>query len=224
MTIPLLQTVHDLGLQPLQGIVQVGASFGQEIREFAGHGFTRGVFIEPLLEPFNALATLCKQYPNYVAVNALCTSTNGKEVEFFVASNGGQSSSAMKPLNHLDEFSYVRFDQKIKLVGHQLDAVLSFLRQNGHSSACEKPDLLYMDTQGSELEVLKGATSTLAAVDLVITEVTRNQMYEGAPSLAELTSFLNAHDFALNNVNFNGNHHADALFIKRARLRLKTGF
>ena len=92
------------------------------------------------------------------------------------------------------------------------------------SAACAKPDLLYMDTQGSELEVLKGATSTLAAVDVVITEVTRNQMYEGAPSLAELTSFLNAHDFALNNVNFNGNHHADALFIKRARLRLKTGY
>lgn len=224
MTIPLLQTIRDLGLPPLQGIVQVGASFGQEIREFAEHGFKQGVFIEPLLEPYDALAALCRQYPNYVAVNALCTATNGKEVEFFVASNGGQSSSAMKPLNHLDEFSYVRFDQKIKLVGHQLDGVLTFLRQNGHAAACAKPDLLYMDTQGSELEVLKGATSTLAAVDVVITEVTRNQMYEGAPSLAELTSFLNAHDFALNNVNFNGNHHADALFIKRARLRLKTGY
>jgi hypothetical protein len=81
-----------------------------------------------------------------------------------------------------------------------------------------------MDTQGSELQVLRGAVETLKDTSYVITEVTRNELYQGAPTLGALTQFLNSHDFALNNVNFNRYHHADALFIKRTRLRLAVGY
>jgi FkbM family methyltransferase len=220
----LLQTIKGLGLEPPQGIVQVGASSGQELGEFLEYGIRRGVFIEPLPEPYQMLAAQCRRIPDFIAVNALCTAHHGEAVDFYVASNGGQSSSTLKPMNHLAEFSFVRFDGKLRLVGHQLDAILEFVRQSGHEAACAGMNLLYMDTQGSELQVLKGASTTLKQVDYVISEVTRNQMYEGAPTLCELTGFLNQHDFALNNVNFNRQHHADALFIKRTKLRLTTGF
>ncbi|MFM1855557.1 MAG: hypothetical protein RLZ83_866 [Pseudomonadota bacterium] len=224
MAIPLLQTLHDLGLEPPTSIIQVGASTGQEMKEFLDYGIRRGVFIEPLLEPYRSLAATCRQIPDFVAVNVLCTATDGEDVEFFVASNGGQSSSALKPLNHLAEFAHVSFDQRIRLVGHRLDTVLKFARDHGHQRAASAADLLYMDTQGSELQVLRGAVETLKDTSYVITEVTRNELYQGAPTLGELTQFLNGHDFALNNVNFNRYHHADALFIKRARLRLAAGY
>jgi FkbM family methyltransferase len=223
MAIPLLQTIRDLGLPPPTSIVQVGASAGQEMKEFLEYGIRRGVFIEPLREPFAALSAVCRQIPDFVAVNVLCTATDGETVEFHVASNGGQSSSALKPHNHLAEFSHVRFDERIRLVGHRLDSVLQFARDHGHQRAASAADLLYMDTQGSELQVLRGAEETLKNTSYVITEVTRNELYQGAPTLDALTRFLNGHDFALNNVNFNRYHHADALFIKRATLRLAVG-
>lgn len=190
---------------------------------FLQHGIRRGIFIEPLPQPFKLLAEVCRRIPDFVAVNTLCSDKTGEAVDFFVASNGGQSSSTLKPLNHLSEFAHVKFDQTIQLVSNRLDDVIEFVKTHGHAKACEPIDLIYMDTQGSELKVLKGATRTLAAARYVITEVTRNQLYEGAPTLADLTAYLAEHDFALNNVNFNRYQCADALFVKRATIRLTHG-
>ena len=71
--------------------------------------------------------------------------------------------------------------------------------------------------------MLEGGPRTLAAARYVITEVTRNELYKGAPSLAELTAHLETQGYALNNVNFNRHHHADALFIKRETIALTAG-
>lgn len=223
MSVDLLATIRELGLPPPTGIVQVGASSGQEMQSFLRQGIRRGVFIEPLPEPYRMLAAACRTIPDFVAVNTLCTATTGQTVDFFVASNGGQSSSTLEPLNHLSQFTYVKFEQKIQLIGNRLDDVIAFVKANGHARACEPIDLIYMDTQGSELQVLEGGPRTLAAARYVITEVTRNELYKGAPSLAELTAHLETHGYALNNVNFNRHHHADALFIKRETIALTAG-
>jgi FkbM family methyltransferase len=223
MDMPLLQTIRDLGLPPPTGIVQVGASSGQEMGEFLRQGVRRGIFIEPLPQPFELLAGVCRRIPNFIAVNTLCTATTGQTVDFHVASNGGQSSSTLEPLNHLSQFDYVKFDKKIQLVGNRLDDVITFVKANGHARACEPIDLIYMDTQGSELQVLEGAPRTLATARYVITEVTRNQLYKGAPTLAELSAYLEGRGYALNNVNFNRHHCADALYVKRETIGLTAG-
>jgi FkbM family methyltransferase len=223
MAIPLLQTNRDLGLPPPTSIVQVGAGAGQEMKEFPEYGSRCGVFIEPLREPFATLSAACRRIPDFAAVNVLCTATDAETVEFHVASNRGQSSSALKPHNHLAEFSHSRSDERIRLVGHRFDSVLQFARDHGHQRAASAGELLYMDTQGSELQALRGAEETLNGATYVIAEVMRNELYQGAPTLDALTRLLNGHDFAPNNVNFNRYHHADAVFIKRARLRLTAG-
>jgi len=62
------------------------------------------------------------------------------------------------------------------------------------------PDFLKLDVQGYELEVLKGAESILASVEVVFTEVNHIEIYRGAPLAAELIAWLAARGFALHDI------------------------
>jgi FkbM family methyltransferase len=60
-------------------------------------------------------------------------------------------------------------------------------------------DLLKLDTQGFELEVLRGGAETLAAgrVTLVLAEVFFADVYESAPSFCEVQQAVSQHGFVL---------------------------
>lgn len=220
MQFQLFKAIQDLGLPPPKGVLQVGASHGQEMGWFVENGIRAGVFIEPLPEPFETLSRTCRQIPNFVAVNALCAEETGKSVQFHVASNAGMSSSMMAPANHLTEFNWVRFDKTVEMVSNRLDHVMAFLREHGHAGVCAALDLLVMDTQGAELKVLQGAGAALDGIQYVVTEVTRNRLYDGAPVLSELMAFLEPCGFTLNNINFDRHHHGDALFVRNSALNI----
>jgi FkbM family methyltransferase len=81
-------------------------------------------------------------------------------------------------------------------------------------------DVLKSDTQGYDLEVLKGAKTLLAErrIQLVFIELNLNESYEGLPRLDTIIGFLLDHGFHL--VSFYNFHYqndraswADALFI-----------
>lgn len=215
MSLALFPTLRELGLAAPQGVLQVGASYGQEMVEFVANGITAGVFIEPLPEPYRHLSGLCMQRPNFVAVNTLCTDESGKEYTFHLASNGGQSSSILKPSRHLSEFDYVKFESTVQLVSSTLDQVLEFLRGNGHGPVVGALDLLYMDTQGAELKILMGANRTLKGIKYIYTEVMRAELYEGQAPFLQFCNYLDAVGFTLNNMYFNAHHAGDALFIRK---------
>jgi FkbM family methyltransferase len=61
----------------------------------------------------------------------------------------------------------------------------------------DRIDLVKLDTQGSELDVLRGAARTLERVVAVQTEVEFNRMYEAQPLFGDLDGFLRDHGFVL---------------------------
>jgi FkbM family methyltransferase len=61
----------------------------------------------------------------------------------------------------------------------------------------DRVDYLKLDTQGSELDVLRGAPRTLERVIAVQTEVEFNRMYEGQPLFGDVDRFLRDHGFVL---------------------------
>lgn len=65
-------------------------------------------------------------------------------------------------------------------------------------------DELVIDTQGYELEVLKGGTETLQAVSRVALEVHDPLVYPGAGTLDQISSFLRPLGFGLDSVNTDG--------------------
>jgi FkbM family methyltransferase len=215
MSAELFEVIHELGLPHPKGVLQVGASYGQELQLFWDKGIRHGVFIEPLSEPFQFLSEQCKLVPGYVAVQALCTDESNKAYPFYVSSNRGMSSSLLRPVNHLLKYDHVKFNETIEITSKRLEDVLGFLVGNGYTDTIAALDTLYMDTQGAELKVLLGAGCVLQSLRYVYTEVTRNELYEGAPTLQTLVSFLDCYGFTLNNVNFSKTGSANAFFIKK---------
>jgi|SRR5688500_8443244 FkbM family methyltransferase len=57
------------------------------------------------------------------------------------------------------------------------------------------PDFISLDTQGTELEILRGAPVALGSSVAVVTEVEFVPLYEGQPLFGEICDFLTGHGF-----------------------------
>lgn len=58
-------------------------------------------------------------------------------------------------------------------------------------------DLIKLDTQGSELDILRGARRLLGSVRALEVEVELNPIYQGQPLFGDVDRFLREHDFVL---------------------------
>jgi len=214
MALSFFESLRELGIKP-EGLVHVGANSGQEVPDYVQAGIKSAVLIEALDHPYRACAAKIARIPGYVAVKGLCTDIEGAEYDFHVASNEGASSSILTPKRHLLEHPEVRFSEKtLKLRSTTLDQVLDSVVERGFADR-GKIRLLVMDTQGSELSVLKGSIQTLRHCDAIWTEVSRGGLYDGDVSFDTLTGFLAAFGFVLNNVAFNRRQYGDALYVRR---------
>jgi FkbM family methyltransferase len=216
MGFSLFPTLRELNVPMPRGVLQVGASYGQEMREFLENGIQAGVFIEPLPEPYAHLSGLCRQIPNFVAVNTLVADEPGRSFKFNVASNGGMSSSILEPGTHLAINPGVSFDQTIELVSSTVDGVAAFLRANGQQPVMDALDLLYMDCQGAEYRILLGANATLRQVKYIYTETMRGNLYDKQVPFMAYVSHLDAIGFTLNTMHYEHPAMAgNALFIRK---------
>jgi FkbM family methyltransferase len=215
-------TLRSLNLPAPRGVLQLGASYGQELQEFFDAGVRHGVFVEPLAAPYAHLAQLCRSVPNYVAVNTLCADKPGQSFRFHVASNGGMSSSILEPGTHLAINPGVAFEQTIEVTSSTVDQVAAFLRANGHAETVDHLDLLYMDCQGAEFKILQGAPAMLGQVKYIYTEVMRGGLYKDQVPLHNYCGFLEAVGFTLNDLHFDHPAQAgNALFVRKDVLGLQ---
>ena len=83
------------------------------------------------------------------------------------------------------------------------------------------PDLLKIDVQGAELDVLRGAATSLKSVELIHMELSTLQYNEGAPLAAEVVAFMDEAGFVLFDIleehRITGNvlSQLDALFVRK---------
>ena len=198
-----------------RGTVHVGANKGDEIPAYKAHGLEWAIMVEPLEEPFAELQRRLTGEEKYIAVQALCAGRPGIEYDFYVASNEGQSSSILRPQRHLQEHPAVRFDRAMKMTSTTVDIILGQLigRLPGFQADCI--DILYMDVQGAELEVLKGATGLLQRAKYVFCELSYGGLYENDVPLEILQNFLCAFGFRLNWMDINKHGWGDGLFVRR---------
>ncbi len=63
------------------------------------------------------------------------------------------------------------------------------------------PDLLKIDTQGSELDILRGAENSFSTIGLVEVEVEFTEMYDGQPLFGDVAAFMVDHGYELLYIN-----------------------
>jgi len=164
----------------INSVCHVGAHKGQEISSYLQLGINSAVFIEPVRENYVVLRDLVRGIPNYKAIQLAVGNFEGI-VKINLASNDFQSSSILQPHLHLLEAPKVSFDKSIESNISTLDLILS---------GSESWDLVVIDVQGYELEVLEGATRTLARCDYVFIEVNRAETYRNCAQIKDIDIFL----------------------------------
>lgn len=176
-------------LKKIKGVIHVGANTGQEIQLYAKYGLSV-VWIEPIPGVFETLKSNLIGFPSQIAIRDLVTDLENAEYEFHLANNNGASSSILELNLHQEIWPDVVFEKTIKLSSKTLPSILKINNIN-----TSEYDMLVMDTQGSELLVLKGAVPILQSFSYIKTEVPDFESYKGCCQIDDLQSFLSNHGF-----------------------------
>lgn len=180
---------HEAYLGDVRGVVHVGANVGQERKLYSRRGL-RVAWVEPIPEVFALLESNIAGLPGQRAYKALITDVAGQTCTLNVASNKGGSSSILPMKFHAQAWPEVRFERQITITS---DSLPTFMARHGLKA--EEHDFLALDTQGSELMVLRGAGDTLSGFRYLKVEVPDFEAYEGCCQLPELQAFLRERGF-----------------------------
>ena len=172
-------------LNNVSGVIHVGANSGQERDEYNLYSLDV-IWIEPIPKIFNKLQKNIKRYSKQKAYKYLLTNIDNQDINFKIANNAGQSSSILELNLHKDIWPNVEYISSIKLKSSTLKNVIKYEKID-----IKKYQALIMDTQGSELLVLKGGSSLLKNFRYIKTEAADFESYKGCCLINDLSKFLN---------------------------------
>jgi FkbM family methyltransferase len=181
----------DRYLRSCSGVIHIGANCGQERYFYARHRLPV-VWIEPLTETFETLTKNISGLVNQLAIKALITDRDGDRHTLHVANNDGQSSSIFDFHLHRDIWPDIHYLRDIEVVSSTLPTAL---KEAGIDA--EPYDALVLDTQGSELLILRGAAPLLPQFKFIKTEAADFESYKGGCTMSEICSFLGNNNFSL---------------------------
>lgn len=172
-------------------VVDVGANTGQYGSGLRRSGYGgRIVSFEPLPDAFNRLLEHAANDQKWEVRNCALGSKPGESL-INVAGNS-TSSSLLKMLpTHERAAPQSRYLRQEPVSVDVLDRVLPEIR------GAAQRIWLKIDTQGFELEVLKGAKESLRDVLAIQLEFSLQPLYDGAPSFNDLWSLLQGEGFRL---------------------------
>tara|TARA_B100000945_G_C20307520_1_gene561133 strand:+ start:219 stop:971 length:753 start_codon:yes stop_codon:yes gene_type:complete len=189
-------------------IAHVGAHKGQEVEEYLTvFPNVKINLFEPQTNLFNYLKEKFDNKNNITLYNFALGSINDSS-NMFISDNEGQSSSFFKPKLHLVEHPEVKFHEGN--TSFQIK-VLDELEINNI-------DFLHIDTQGFEMEVLKGSSKILREdVKYIILEINKKELYEGCPLVKDIDNFLKTYGFIRTDTHYwkDSSSWGDAFYIKR---------
>ena len=176
-------------LKDIFGLVHVGANFGQECHLYDEYGLNV-IWIEPIPHIYDQLRDNIKKYKKQRAFNELITNKDNKEYKFHIANNNGCSSSIYPFKEHKDIWPSIICEKMISIVSTTLTSL--YKKESINSSLYQA---LVMDTQGSELLVLKGCIPILQYFKYIKTEVADFESYEEGCTLLEIENFMFEHGY-----------------------------
>lgn len=171
-------------LGSVSGVIHIGANAGQERKLY--HRYNLNViWIEADPEVYGRLQSNVAVYEKQKTYKSLLTDIDGRVYKFHISNNNGQSSSIFELKDHKFIWPDVEYEKYIEIESLTL------------ASFCEKERIdpgkyqaLVIDTQGSELLVLKGSLPVLHNFEFIKVEVADFEMYEGCCQLSDIDEFM----------------------------------
>lgn len=175
-------------LKNSSNVLHIGGNTGQE-RYIYEYFSINAAFVEPIPDVFEQLTENLKNFDNQKAFNFLFWRSTGETLDLNIANNNGSSSSLYDLDEHKILWPQVEFIDKISMKTISAD---EFIKQKYWGFI---PDTIIMDTQGAELEILRGAEKLLRYVKYIRVEAADFQSYKGGCALKDLESFLKKRNF-----------------------------
>ena len=209
-----------------RGVLHVGASVAQEAAAYAAAGVRRIIWVEaqPSLEaPLRAAVAAADQarWPQPPSPGAgpevliaAASDVSGQKVRMVIT--GNSISSSLLPIGR-GHATYLPFIKPVEGEAVTVETVTmrELLRRRRVDTSAV--DMLYLDTQGSELAVLRGCDDALLAqLKAVLTEVSTEEHYQGGCLMHELDAFLGARGFARTRTRVPPLGHGNALYERVA--------
>lgn len=185
-----LPSKSDAFLQEVSGVLHIGANIGQERKSYARLGL-RVLWVEPIPEVFSELVNNIKHFQDQQAVQALITDREKQLYSFHIANNNGASSSIFNLKKHQDIWPEVVYTKTVQLESCTLVSLF-----NKEYIDPENYQALVMDTQGSELLILKGAKPLLKHFKYIKIEVPDFESYEDCCQLPDVEDFMTQQGFS----------------------------
>lgn len=176
-------------LRKIGGVIHIGANAGQERDLYDAFGL-HVIWIEPIPEVFEALKINISGFPKQRAYRYLVTGEDGKAYKLHIADNSGASSSILDLSKHTEMYPGIAYKGVLTISGVSLGSLLAAERTNIREFAA-----IVLDTQGSELEILKGAASILPHFRFIKVEVPDFEAYKSCCQIGDLTAFMSSNNF-----------------------------
>lgn len=189
----------------ITGIIHIGGHYGEEIEEYLDNGIQDIVIFEPLERNFSVLYENVKSLSANIQGHQVALGSQRGTATMYVSNNDAQSSSILRPKEHLIQHPHVQFNETEEVDVETLD-----------SYNLTEYNFINMDVQGYELEVLKGGLETLNNIDYIYCEVNRGEVYENNVHIGELDEFLSSYNFERVETSWPREDYlwGDALYIK----------
>ena len=130
---------------------------------------------------------------NYKVISKALWSTNCKKKLYILGKRSG-SSSMYKPIkSNFDLYNLKKKDFSLFDVSEEIEVECTTIKESLNELNIKHLDFLKIDTQGAELEILKGLGEYLPLIMKIEVQVV--PMYENIPNWSELLNYLYKMDY-----------------------------
>lgn len=204
MLIPLDTLIREHGVQP-GPVLHVGAHLGEEAADYYRLRFGPVHWVEANADLIDQLKLRVRPYAGKV-VRAVPSFIADVPVTLHLASNG-QSSSLLELGTHATEHPEVTYVGQKYLVTTTVDKLLT-------ERVITQATFVNIDVQGTELDVLRGATTFLEGVSALYLEVNERELYKGCALLPEVDQWLSGRGFTRVATHMTNHGWGDALYVR----------
>lgn len=167
-------------------IIEAGTASGYDTEWFCNTFPNGKVYgLEPIPDLFNAAVERTKNYNNVTLKNKALSNKNDI-IEMYISDMSGnivESSSILKPKDHLTYHPHITFKKKISVESIRLD---DFVKTEN----IDIVNLLWLDLQGFESIVLNDSYHTMSKTQFIFTEINMIEVYENAMLWSEFEPFM----------------------------------
>lgn len=187
----------------MRGVISIGSHYGEEYEGWVSLGALNFIFFEPIKKTYEKMVKILPKSDNIKTFRTAIGNMKGKIFMHVETEHQGKSCSILKPYIHLTQYPDIEFTHRELVDIDKLDNIEYDRSLYDH---------LHIDTQGYELEVLKGAEHSLRYIETIQCEVYREELYERCPMATQVVEYLELKGFELVDIYWRGNTWGDAKF------------